>query len=83
MILTHRGMIFKVLTRDYDPAHVHVYKAGATAQIGLGDEESGPYLNGERGHESQGLTSRLGDRGAEPNDVSGCLEEDAWLSGNP
>jgi hypothetical protein len=37
-------MIFKVLTRDHDPAHVHVYKAGETAKIGLGDEENGPYL---------------------------------------
>lgn len=43
-ILISHGLTFKILTRDHDPAHVHVYKAGQTAKIGIGDEERGPYL---------------------------------------
>lgn len=39
-----KGLTFKVLTRDHDPPHVHVYTVDGTAKIGLGSEVQGPYL---------------------------------------
>lgn len=43
-VLLSMGFAFKVLTRDHDPAHVHVYRNDTTAKIGLGSEEVAPYL---------------------------------------
>jgi hypothetical protein len=58
-ILTCQGTTFKILTRDHDPAHVHVYRAGDAAKIGLGDEENGPYLMLNVGMKAKDLRQAL------------------------
>jgi hypothetical protein len=43
-ILRLEGLVFRILLRDHDPPHVHVYDADGMAKIGLGDEDEGPSL---------------------------------------
>lgn len=44
-----KSLTFKVLTRDHDPPHLHVYTAEGTAKISLGSEICGPYLRANVG----------------------------------
>jgi hypothetical protein len=37
------GFQFRIYPNDHDPAHVHAWKAGRVAKIGLGDDETAPY----------------------------------------
>ncbi len=41
-ILQVEGFTFKVLTRDHDPPHVHVYAPEGTAKFMLGEDGSQP-----------------------------------------
>jgi hypothetical protein len=45
MPTVHRqdGFAFRIFPADHDPPHVHVYKAGLTAKIAIGDMDMPPY----------------------------------------
>lgn len=43
-ILRQRGFKFVIHLNDHEPAHVHAWRAGAVAKIGIGHEARAPWV---------------------------------------